>query len=427
MNKIAIIGKQNVGKSSLFNCLIKNKISTSINFPGYTRDIIYKNLKIGITTYTLIDTPGICFQKNKINILALKQTWKAIKEANIIFLLLDAETGLTTLDISIINNIKKTKKNIIYIINKSDKVNTYEKYNIKNEFKIKYPIVISVKNNEGLDELKKILINIPSTENELTEKNNIKITIIGKPNVGKSSIVNKIIKKNRIVTYNEDGTTRDLVYVNTDIKKKTYTLIDTPGIIYKKNKNYFNNLSIKKCIISIKKSDIILFIIDTTNIITKQDLNLIKTSVDLGKFIILVINKADTCNKKTIKLIEHNIKEKLLFAKFISFHFISAKYGFGLKNIINKIIVLDKFQNEHYSKTYLKKIIYDINIFLKQKNIKIYYCKVINYFPLTLNLYYKKNKFIQKNYKKYITNYFLNKLNIINIPIKLNFKQININ
>lgn len=427
MNKIAIIGKQNVGKSSLFNCLIKNKISTSIDFPGYTRDRLYKNIKIGSTTYILIDTPGICFQKNKIDILALKQTWKAIKEANIIILLLDAESGLTTLDTSIIKNIKKTKKNIIYVINKIDKLNIYEKYNIKNDFKLKSPIIVSVKLNYGIDEIKNEILLLTDTKNNLKEKNNLKITIIGKSNVGKSSIINKIIKKNRIVTYNEKGTTRDIIYVNTNIKDKNYTLIDTPGIIYKKNKNNLNDLSIQKCTNSIKKSNIVLFIIDVLNGLTKQDLNLIKMSTKLGKPIILIINKSDICNKKTLKMIEDEIKTKLSFAKFISFHFISAKYGFGIKNIINKISILDQFQNEQYSKSYLKKIIYEINIFLKQKKIKMYYCKILNYDPLTINLYYKKNKNLPINYKKYITNYFSNKLNTINIPIKMNFKKIIIN
>ena len=427
MNKIALIGRQNVGKSSLFKCIIKNKTAISVNFPGYTRDKIYSDVKINSKLYTIIDTPGICFKKNKINLLSLRQTWEAIKESDILLLIFDAESGLTNLDESIKKNIKKTKKHTIYIINKIDKINKYEKLNFENDFKINAPILTSAKSNDGIEEIKKKIIFLTKPNTTIKEKKNLKITIIGKPNVGKSSFINKLINKKKITTFNESGTTRDILHIDTKIKKNKYTLIDTPGITNIERKNLIKNISIKKSINEITKSNTILLMIDSISNITKQDLNLIKIVIKEGKAIILVINKADIKTKKELIKTENEIKKNILFAKFISFNFLSTKYNFGIKNILNKINILTLFQNEEYSTSYLKKIIKNLNKFLEKKNIKIYYSKIENYTPLIINIYLKKYKNLKINYKKYIINYLLDKLNITSIPIKINFKLINLN
>ena len=427
MNKIALIGRQNVGKSSLFNCIIKNKTAIAVNFPGYTRDKIYSDVKINSKLYTIIDTTGICFKKNKINLLSLRQTWEAIKESDILLLIFDAESGLTNLDESIKKNIKKTKKHTIYIINKIDKINKYEKLNFENDFKINAPILTSAKSNDGIEEIKKKIIFLTKPNTTIKEKKNLKITIIGKPNVGKSSFINKLINKKKITTFNESGTTRDILHIDTKIKKNKYTLIDTPGITNIERKNLIKNISIKKSINEITKSNTILLMIDSISNITKQDLNLIKIVIKEGKAIILVINKADIKTKKELIKTENEIKKNILFAKFISFNFLSTKYNFGIKNILNKINILTLFQNEEYSTSYLKKIIKNLNKFLEKKNIKIYYSKIENYTPLIINIYLKKYKNLKINYKKYIINYLLDKLNITSIPIKINFKLINLN
>lgn len=227
MQKIVIIGKKNVGKSSLFNLLTKTKNSISINYHGYTRDCNSSITKLKSSMYEIIDTAGLGYEKNELDLITLKHTWQVIKTSHIIILLMDATDIINKINLNIINIIKKLKQKKIYTINKID-------LNKENIDKIKFikPLMISVKKNIGIENL---ITEIHSCENKEFKKNittqkNFQISIIGRPNVGKSSLINTLTTSNKLITYNESGTTRDNIYINFQKNEKQYTIIDTPGI-----------------------------------------------------------------------------------------------------------------------------------------------------------------------------------------------------
>lgn len=232
MQKIAIIGKKNVGKSSLFNLLTKNKKSISINYSGYTRDCNTSLTKLNSNIYEIIDTAGLGYEKNELDFITLKKTWKIIKTSDIIILLIDINDINNKINSNIINIIKKLKQKKIYAINKID----LNKGNIDKLTFIK-PLMISVKTHIGIDNL---ILEInkykdKKTETNIKTKKNFNISIIGRPNVGKSSLINTLTKSNKLITYNEKGTTRDNIHINFKKNNNQYTIIDTPGI-KKKNK-----------------------------------------------------------------------------------------------------------------------------------------------------------------------------------------------
>lgn len=227
MQKIVIIGKKNVGKSSLFNLLTKTKKSISINYHGYTRDCNSSITKLKSNLYEIIDTAGLGYEQNELDLITLKYTWQVIKAADIIIFLMDVNDIVNKINLNIINIIKKLKQKKIYVINKID-------LSTENIAKIKYitPLMISVKKNLGIENL---ITDIISHENKETKKHtitqkNFQISIIGRPNVGKSSLINKLTESNKLITYNEKGTTRDNIYINFNKNEKQYTIIDTPGI-----------------------------------------------------------------------------------------------------------------------------------------------------------------------------------------------------
>ncbi|HFL8824165.1 MAG TPA: ribosome biogenesis GTPase Der [Candidatus Azoamicus sp. OHIO1] len=428
MDKIVILGKKNVGKSSLFNVLTKTKNSLVTNHMGYTRDRKCKLTKIKSTIYSITDTAGIGYENEETDFLSLKQTWIAIKESTIILYMFEANAKINYIDVNIINILKKLGKKIIFIINKIDLLNQHDTIFENEKLKFKTTTKISIKQNIGINKLLSE-IETNSSKNSLEDNikinNNYKIAILGRPNVGKSSLVNKITNSNRTIVHSKPGTTRDSIHVDLNINKKNYIIVDTAGIKYKKKLiNDTEKIAIKQSFESINNSNMSILVIDIIDGITKQDLNLLRYSINIGKPVIIAINKSDLIEKKKLKETEKIIKIKLKFAEFITYHFISSKYGFGIKNLTNKISFLNNFQNIKYSSTYLKNI---IKIIESKKcyteKTKFYYANVIKYEPLTINIFANKEK-ISINYKKYILGSLIKKLKLINIPIKINIKKI---
>lgn len=413
MEKIIIVGKKNVGKSSLFNIITQKKESTTIDYPGYTRDCISSITKIKSKIFELIDTAGIGYEKNNLDYKTIKTTWDKIKLADTIILMIDANDNHIETNINIINVIKRLKKNTIYVINKIDLKDNIEINNIRNIIKINNTINISIKKKLGLNNLFDLINqNIKKIENIKTN-NYLNISIVGKPNVGKSSLINNISKTNNSIVDNTPGTTRDILKSNLEINGNLYKIIDTPGIKKKINiKSNIDKILIKNAFNAIKISDLVILIIE--NDITTQDLEIIQYIQKQKKNFILAINKSDAKNKIQLKNINTNIKAYI--KKQIEYVFISAKYNFGIENLIKLILKIKNFQTIQINKEKLLEIIKKLTKY-KIKNIKIE-----RYIPLTFKIEKYNNIFISDTQKKYITSLLINELKIKSISTKIIFK-----
>lgn len=451
---IALIGRTNVGKSTLFNKLICNRNDALVsNYASLTRDrkygyIISNNTKKII----LIDTPGLNnkkTEKDSLYIEILKQVILSIKQSNLIFFVVNAREKVINQDFEIFKLLKKYQKNIFLLVNKIEGLNVDV---LKNEFcilGIKNTFYISATNGIGIKFLLNqifLLLNI-SNKNSEKSKNNfnlmysithkkkmcinslekiIKIAIIGKPNVGKSTLINTLLNQERMVTHDQPGTTRDSIFHLIKHDKKKYIFFDTAGVKKKKNINQkIEKLSIYKTLNTLKLVNIALLVIDAENEISDQDLYLFHCIKNYSCPIVIVLNKCDLIsNKKRIEIIH---SRKLKFMNYVKYHFISAKKKTG----INKLFQLIEQAFYHSTRKFKTSQITDI-LQLAIKNhkppiynkhqIKIKYAHIGRYNPITIIIHGNKLENLSLNYKKYLTNFFQSKLNIVGSSIILYFK-----
>ncbi|MFI4846914.1 MAG: ribosome biogenesis GTPase Der [Candidatus Makana argininalis] len=450
---LTLVGHQNVGKSTIFNRLTKTNNALIQNEPGMTRDRQYGYFKCKNIECILIDTGGIKNSKKKIDLKILQQTFLAIKESNIVLFILDGKKGVTNEDINIANKLRKIQQKKFIIVNKTDclNVNLY-----KNEF---YKLgmgeifFVSAKHNIGIYKFIKKLNyfinsiekmgynkhNIKNIKNELISNSYclkkqkkqskiIKISIIGRPNVGKSTFINKLINKNRLLVHNKPGTTRDSIFNLINYKNNKYILIDTAGI--RKKKNIFQRIeiiSIIKTFKSINKSDLSILMIDAYEGILNQDIALINLIIKKGVSIIIVVNKCDKISILEKKKINQILNKKINFFKFIKIHFISSITGYGLFNIFTSIKKVFNNTNIRLNSSLIIKVIqdainnYQTSIF-KNNLIKLKYAHIGGYHPLKIIIHGNNLKYIKKDYKKYILNYFKSFFNLNGVPVNMFYK-----
>ncbi|WMC19729.1 MAG: ribosome biogenesis GTPase Der [Enterobacteriaceae bacterium PC38] len=431
---ITIIGRSNVGKSTLFNYLLCKKKSLVNNYKNSTRDINYGYINIKGIKFIIIDTGGIDNLKDEIQIKIAAKTFLSIKKSNIILFLVSAFDGLLLEDKILNKYIYEFKEKIFLVVNKIDKLN-YITVNL-NFFSLgltKEIFPISAYNGYGINFLfKKILIFIKKKKIIVKKKikkinNPIKLTIIGKPNVGKSTLINYILNEDRMIVHNISGTTNDCIYTPFIYNNISYIITDTPGII-NINKIKKKNLNLIKTLKIIKKSNIILLLFDINDKISNKDLILINFIIQNGNSIIIIFNKLDKINKLKYIKTKNLIIERLKFIKNTYIKFISGLLGLGINSLF-KSIELTYFSTIKKIKTsILNKIMNNAIIkhkppLFKNKYITLKYVHLGNHNPFTIVIHGNKVKQINNLYKKYLINYFKKKLNILGTKILLKFKE----
>ncbi len=437
MNKnpiILIIGRQNVGKSTLFNLLIKSRKSITDSTPGVTRDLVYGNLKYDNFNLKIIDSGGITSEKNETAGLVHDKIINAQKDADIILFLVDINNTLPV-EYEYIKLLRKTGKKIIIAVNKCD---TPDKDNFINEFYklgLGEPIPISAAHNRNIDLLLKKIINELNKEEFITsteEKTNdiIKIAILGKPNVGKSSLLNKIVGRERSIVSKVPGTTRDIIDADYIFSNKHFLFLDTAGIRRKskvtENIEYY---SVNRAIKSISLANIIYLVIDSLDEISDQDKKICDQIINKGRGLIVVLNKWDLI--KDLDTSFNKKKEMLLFKfpllKYVPIINVSSKTGEGIKRLLKESIKV-------YEELFHQIGTNEFNIFLqnilnnyapssKKGVLKIYYGTQINSNPTKFIIFINKKKLLSNNYKNYIINKIREKYGYSGIPIEIVFKD----
>ena len=340
---VAIVGRPNVGKSTLFNSLAGENISIVKDTPGVTRDRIYADVTWLNHDFTLIDTGGIEPDSNDIILAQMReQAQIAIDTADVIIFLVDVRQGLQDADSKVADMLRRSHKPVILVVNKVDSfqkfmADLYEFYNLG----IGDPVPVSASSRLGIgDMLDEVVKHFPETDSKAEEDDRPKIAIVGKPNVGKSSIINKLVGENRVIVSNIAGTTRDAI--DTDIKwnGKEYVFIDTAGLRRKnKIKEELERYSIIRTVTAVERADVVVVVIDATEGVTEQDAKIAGIAHDRGKGIIVAVNKWDAIEKndKTIYEFTRKVREILSFMPYAEILFISAQTGQRLSRLFETI------------------------------------------------------------------------------------------
>lgn len=428
---LAIVGRPNVGKSTIFNRLVGERKSIVDDFPGVTRDRLYNEASWQKHDFIVIDTGGIQWEKEDISKSITKQAEIAIGEAGVILMVVDNTIGITLDDQKIADILRKTKKPVILTVNKTDnfnKSNAYEFYSLG----LGEPIPISAIHGANMgDLLDEITNNFYDIDKNEDNDDSLKVAVIGRPNVGKSSLVNKLSNEERVIVSNISGTTRDSVDQKIKHDGNIYTFIDTAGIRRKsKIGEAIEKYTIIRSLKAIERSDITLLLIDAVEGVTEQDKKVAGFAYEKGKGIIIVVNKWDLIpkNEKTMKAFEEDIRDELKFSSYAPIIFISALTGKRLYDLFPLIDKININCNRKIETSLLNQLLREIitcNPPSKDKgrNLKIYYGTQIRIKPPSFSLFVNDDKLVHFSYKRYIENKFREAFDFTGTPIRIYFQN----
>lgn len=430
---VAIVGRPNVGKSTLFNKLAGKRIAIVDDTPGVTRDRIYAEAEWLNHKFTIIDTGGIEPESNDVIISQMRrQAQIAIEMADVILFIVDGKQGLTDTDNEVAQMLRKSNRPVVLAVNKIDRnaldENIYEFYNLG----IGDPVAISSSQALGLgDMLDEVVDKFPSGSDEEEEEEHIRIAMVGRPNVGKSSLINKILGEDKHIVSDIPGTTRDAVdsYIETDEGK--FVLVDTAGLRRKsKIKEQIERYSAVRTIAAIENADVCMLMVDATQGVADQDEKIIGHAHELNKAIMIVVNKWDLIEKddKTMKKFKDEISQKLSFLSYAPFVFISAKTG----QRVNKILAGARECYSNYTKRVKTGVLNEVvgrAVMMQEPpmvgsmRLKIYYVTQVGVKPPTFVFFVNHANAIHFSYRRYLENQLRNSFDFNGTGIKLEFRE----
>ena len=412
---VAIVGRPNVGKSTLFNALAGQKISIVKDTPGVTRDRIYADIDWLNYNFTMIDTGGIEPDSSDIILAQMReQAQIAIDTADVIIFMTDVKQGLIDADAKVADMLRRSQKPVVLVVNKVDNFNkmmadVYEFYNLG----IGDPVPISASQRSGIgDMLDKVVEHFKSLDLEEDEDDRPKVAIVGKPNVGKSSIINKLTGESRVIVSNIAGTTRDAIHTDVKWNGKEYVFIDTAGIRRKsKVKEDIERYSVIRTVTAVERADVVVIVIDATEGVTEQDAKIAGIAHENGKGIIIAVNKWDAIEKndKTVYEYTNKVRQILSFMQYAEIMFISAKTGQRLPKLFDMIDMVIENHTMRIETGVVNEIMAEAVAMQqppsdKGKRLRLYYITQVSVKPPTFVIFVNDKELMHFSYTRYIEN-----------------------
>ncbi len=430
---VAIVGRPNVGKSTLFNKLAGKRVSIVEDTPGVTRDRIYAESEWLNHKFTIIDTGGIEPESSDIIVSQMRrQAELAIEMADVIMFIVDGKHGLTDADNQVAHILRKSQKQVVLVVNKIDRNaledNVYEFYNLG----IGEPISISASQGLGLgDMLDEVVAKFPANDYEDEESEYVRIAMVGRPNVGKSSLINKILGEEKHIVSDIPGTTRDAVdsYIENEYGK--FILVDTAGLRRKsKIKEQIERYSAVRTLAAIENADVCILMIDAVEGVAEQDERIIGYAHEMNKAIMIIVNKWDLIEKddKTMNRFKDELRQKLSFLSYASFLFISAKTG----QRVHKVLSMAKECYDNYTKRIKTGVLNEViskAVMMKEppivgfNRLKIYYVTQVGIKPPTFVFFVNNPELLHFSYKRYLENKVRESFDFSGTGIKFEFRE----
>jgi GTP-binding protein len=429
----ALVGRPNVGKSTLFNRLTKTRDALVANYPGLTRDRKYGEGSMFGKRFMLIDTGGITGTEEGIDSIMAEQSMLAIQEADAVMLIVDSRVGLTPLDSHLAEYLRE-KECVVYLVaNKIDGVNPdiasaeFFELGLKNI----YPTTAT--HGRGVKNLmESVLESFPESnqkDEDVRQEKGIKIAIVGRPNVGKSTLVNRILGEDRVIVFDEPGTTRDSVYIEYQREDTKYTLIDTAGIRKRKNVSLtVEKFSIVKTLQSIDDANVVVFLIDAQEGLVDQDMHLMGTIIDAGRALVIAINKWDGLNDYSKDRVKVQLDRRLHFVKFADLHYISALHGTGVGNLYKSIessyaSAVDKLSTNKLTLILQDAVIHHQPPLVRGRRIKLRYAHAGGKNPPIIVIHGNQLDEIPSHYSRYLEKTFCRALDLHGTPVKIEYRS----
>mgnify|MGYP001942795304 FL=1 len=430
---VCIVGRPNVGKSTLFNRIVGRRIAITEDTPGVTRDRIYAEAEWLNKYFTLIDTGGLepesedIFHKN-----IKKQVEVAIDTADVILFVVDGLQGVTPVDRDIANMLRLVDKKVILVCNKIDSKNRLDNIFEFYELGMGNPVAVSAEQGLGIgDLLDEIIKHFPEDKETEYDEDLIRVAVIGKPNVGKSSLINRILGEERVIVTDIPGTTRDAIDTYFTHNDNRYVFIDTAGLRRKRSINEnVERYSVIRTLSAIDRSNICVLVIDGTIGVTEQDTKIAGYAHENGKGMIIAVNKWDIVEKdhNTYLKMEKEIREKLSFVSYAPIVFISAKTGKRVNKLFEMLEVVNNNHNLRISTGILNDIINEAILMNqppsdKGMRLKIYYGTQVSVRPPKFVIFVNKKKLVHFSYERYLENQIRENFGFTGTPIRFEFKE----
>ncbi len=432
---IAILGRPNVGKSTLFNRLIRSRDALVTDTPGLTRDRLYGIGKIGGSPYVVVDTGGLCAEPEGLAELIAGQALQAAKEADGIIFLVDGRQGLTPQDEAIALEIRSLNKPVQLAVNKTENLDPDLAVAEFHALGLGTPIPISSAHGQGVSTLINTLLTslpvLPERGEEEGEgvEAGIRIAVIGRPNVGKSTLVNRILGEERVLVCDTPGTTRDSIAIPFTRNQKPYTLIDTAGIRRRARvTEVIEKFSVIKTLQALERVEVAVVVIDATESITDQDASLVGMVIDHGRALLIAVNKWDGLTAEQRQRVKKDVDRKLRFVEFASIHYISALHGSGVGGLFPAI---DKAYQSAFidvSASTLTQILQRaVEAFppplVRGRRIKLRYAHLGGHNPPRVVIHGNQIEAIPGSYRRYLEKSFSQALELEGTPLRIEFKQ----
>lgn len=467
---IALVGRPNVGKSTLFNKLTRTQDALVADMPGLTRDRQYGDGKVGGWPYLLVDTGGLSGAPDSLDAAMAGQTLSAVCEADLVIFLVDGRSGLVSVDEEIADILRRQARHVVLCVNKIDGIGEDKAQLDFHQLGFDIMVPVAASHNRGIQHLVEVLADhfqIPENERvepsrkrrsrkkkpaegeagvdgavpandgqpafgpgyQPAEQGEIRITFVGRPNVGKSTLINRLLGEDRVIAYDQPGTTRDSVSVPFERAGREYTLIDTAGVRRRgKVSEKVEIFSIIKTLQSIDKSNVCVMLLDAEEGITEQDLSLLGYVIDKGRALIVAVNKWDSLNSEQREALREELERRVEFLKFTRIHFISALLGSGVGDLFKSV-------NKAYASAFVDLSTPNLTRMLEVvttqhqppmvngRRIKLRYAHQGGQNPPIIVIHGKQALKVPQSYQRYLMNYFTKALKLFGTPLRIEFRQ----
>ena len=446
---LAIVGRPNVGKSTLFNRLTRSRDAIVANLPGLTRDRQYGEGYVDGLSFIVIDTGGITEDQSGIDSHMAEQSMQAVEEASIVLFVVDARVGVTPADQTLVDMLRIRSKPVCLVVNKIDGMNPDMVLPEFYSLGMGEPFGIAAAHGRGVSQLiqeallplseqfPEMLVTKSAEEEELDAEDQlkhlqslpIKLAIVGKPNVGKSTLTNRILGEDRVVVYDMPGTTRDSVYIPLQRDEREYILIDTAGVRKRKKvSEAVEKFSIVKTLKAIEEANVVLLVIDAREGISDQDLSLLGFILNSGRSLVIAVNKWDGLDTDIKDEIKRELDRRLGFIDFARLHFISALHGSGVGNLFESVQEAYRSATKRINTSMLTQIMELAQEdhqppLVRGRRIKMKYAHAGGYNPPVIVVHGNQVQDLPSSYKRYLMNYFRKALDVMGTPIKIEFRE----
>jgi GTP-binding protein len=429
---IALVGRPNVGKSTLFNRLTRTRDALVANHAGLTRDRKYGEGSIEGRRFIVVDTGGISGEEEGIDSVMAGQSLLAIQEADIVLFMVDSRDGLTSADHMIARHLRVNNKKTFIVANKIDGMDPDVALAPFYELGMGEIHPTTATHGRGvMSMMEAVLEDIPETPADLSTDvaTGIKIAIVGRPNVGKSTLVNRMLGEERVVVFDQPGTTRDSVYINYERFDKPYTLIDTAGVRRRKNVALaVEKFSIVKTMQAISDANVVVLVMDASEGVVEQDLHLMGSVIDAGRALVIALNKWDGLEDSHKQYVKNELERRLRFVDFANIHFISALHGTGVGNLYKSIEQAFHAATDKFSTNFLTRILEDAvrehqPPIVAGRRIKLRYAHPGGHNPPIIVIHGNQTGEVPAHYVRYLEKTYRRVLNLHGTPIRIEFKS----